>query len=216
MGVTPSGSGVSSGFYARAGGGTALWGGIAANASGLDIHSSRSSASGDEGPINFKFRNVTKASIAKDGVISAYGLRGRQGTSGAVLANAVNLYWTGSALQAWVDTTNQGVVTITSDYRIKRDIRPMERPALERIAALRPVLYKYADNAELHTVGDAREREGFIAHELAEVVPSAVEGEKDAPSQVQSLRIDALVAVLVKAVQEQQAQINELRARVGS
>lgn len=33
--------------------------------------------------------------------------------------------------------------------------------------------------------------------------------------RVQSLRIDALVAVLVKAVQEQQEQINELRALVG-
>lgn len=33
--------------------------------------------------------------------------------------------------------------------------------------------------------------------------------------RVQSLRIDALVAVPVKAVQEQQEQINELRALVG-
>ena len=216
VGVVPNGSGASSGFYARAGGGAGvpLWGGFEVNASGLNIHSSRSSGTGDEGPINFKFRNVTKVIIDRNGVIQPYGIRGRQGTSGGTLGNAVNLYWTGTALQAWVDTTNQGVVTLTSDYRIKRDIRTMEQPALERIAALRPVLYQYADNEQFNHKAEDREREGFIAHELAEVIPSAVEGEKDAPNQIQSLRIDALVAVLVKAVQEQQQQIDDLRALV--
>lgn len=216
VGVAPNGSGASSGFYARAGGGGApLWGGFSVDSSGMNIHSSRSSGTGDEGPINFKFRNITKVTFTKSGLIQCFGVQGRQGTSGGSLGSAINFYYTGSALQAWVDTTNLGNITITSDYRIKRDIRTMDQPALERIAALRPVLYKYAHNGDLHTIAEDREREGFIAHELAEVIPSAVEGEKDAPNQIQSLRVDALVAVLVKAVQEQQAQINELRALVG-
>lgn len=214
LGVTPSGTGTASGYFAMAGG-SPLWGGFSVSPSGVDIHSSRRSGTGDEGPISFKFRNVTKVLFTKNGVIESYGIRGRQGTSGGTLGNAINLYYTGSALQAWVDTTNLGNVTLTSDYRIKRDIRTMEQPALERIAALRPVLYQYADNEKFNHKAEDREREGFIAHELAEVIPSAVEGEKDAPNQIQSLRIDALVAVLVKAVQEQQAQINELRALVG-
>lgn len=215
LGVAPNGTGTASGYFATAGGGSLLWGGFSATPSGLDIHSSRRSASGDEGPINFKFRNVTKVAITRTGVIQPYGIQGRQGTSGGTLGNAINFYYTGSAIQAWVDTTNLGNVTITSDYRIKRDIRTMEQPALERIAALRPVLYQYADNEQFSHKAEDREREGFIAHELAEVIPSAVEGEKDAPNQIQSLRIDALVAVLVKAVQEQQAQIEELRDLVG-
>lgn len=214
VGVVPNGTGTASGYFAMAGG-SPLWGGFSVNPSGVDIHSSRRSDTGNEGPINFKFRNVTKVSFDKNGVIAAYGMRCRQGTSGATLGSTTNLWWTGSAMQLWVDTTNLGNVTITSDYRIKRDIRTMEQPALERIAALRPVLYQYAHNGDLHTIAEDREREGFIAHELAEVIPSAVEGEKDAPNQIQSLRIDALVAVLVKAVQEQQEQIEELRALLG-
>lgn len=215
LGVAPNGTGTAAGYFATAGGGSLLWGGFSATPSGLDIHSSRRSGTGDEGPINLKFRNVTKISFAKDGTISSCGLKMREGYLGATLGAITNFYWTGSAMQCWINATNVGTVTITSDYRIKRDIRTMEQPALERIAALRPVLYQYADNEQFNHKAEDREREGFIAHELAEVIPSAVEGEKDAPNQIQSLRIDALVAVLVKAVQEQQTQINELRALVG-
>ena len=57
-------------------------------------------------------------------------------------------------------------------------------------------------------------KEGFIAHELAEVIPSAVEGEKDAENQIQSLKLDALCSVMVKAIQEQQTIINDLKARI--
>ena len=63
-------------------------------------------------------------------------------------------------------------------------------------------------------ISDGVTREGFIAHEVAEVIPSAVEGAKDAENQLQSLNLDAICAVLVKAVQEQQATIEALEARI--
>jgi hypothetical protein len=212
VGAVVNGTGASAGFYAHRQGYTAR---MEVNASGMSIGLSQAVAVPTPLPITFSMASATGITFNTDGTITGYGIRGRQGTSGASPSNSINFHYTGSALQAWVDTTNLGNVTITSDYRIKRDIRTMEQPALERIAALRPVLYKYAHNGDLHTIAEDREREGFIAHELAEVVPSAVEGEKDALNQIQSLRIDALVAVLVKAVQEQQAQIDELRALVG-
>jgi hypothetical protein len=64
--------------------------------------------------------------------------------------------------------------------------------------------------------GDDRVREGFIAHEVAEVIPSGVEGEKDAENQVQSLNIDAIVSVLTKALQEAVAKIETLEAKVAA
>lgn len=214
VGAVPNGTGTESGFYAKSG---SKWGAIKVTSTGLEV------LTGDTthppSSVQLKFGPMTCASnsgtASFSGTISAKGVHGYQGTSGGAPGNATNLFWTGTAMQLWVDALNLGNVTITSDYRIKRDIRTMEQPALERIAALRPVLYKYADNEQFNHKAEDREREGFIAHELAEVIPSAVEGEKDAPNQIQSLRIDALVAVLVKAVQEQQEQINELRALVG-
>ena len=65
----------------------------------------------------------------------------------------------------------------TSDYRLKENIAPMTG-ALARIAALKPVTYTW--KAAPDETG-----EGFIAHELAEVCPQAVTGEKDAVQEEQ-------------------------------
>jgi hypothetical protein len=59
-------------------------------------------------------------------------------------------------------------------------------------------------------------KEGFIAHELQEVIPSAVSGQKDAEDQIQSLKLDAVCAVLAKAIQEQQTQIEALQAEIAA
>ena len=100
----------------------------------------------------------------------------------------------------------------SSDYRLKHDINPMTG-ALAKVAALKPCTYKW--NA------DDSNGEGFIAHELAEVCPSAVSGEKDAVNEDGSIKpqgIDTsfLVATLTAAIQEQQAIIESLTARVAA
>lgn len=100
----------------------------------------------------------------------------------------------------------------SSDYRLKHDIQPMTG-GLSKIAQLKPVTYKWnADNSD---------GEGFIAHELAEVFPGAVTGEKDALKEDGSINpqgIDTsfLVATLVTAIQEQQVMIQELTAKVAA
>jgi hypothetical protein len=91
----------------------------------------------------------------------------------------------------------------SSDYRLKHDIQPMTG-ALATVAALKPVTYKW--NA------DDSESQGFIAHELQEVVPECVTGEKDAVDaegnpQYQGIDTSFLVATLTAAIQEQQALI---------
>jgi hypothetical protein len=59
----------------------------------------------------------------------------------------------------------------SSDYRLKNTIAPMTG-ALAKVALLKPCTYKWnVDNSD---------GQGFIAHELAEVVPQCVSGEKDA------------------------------------
>ena len=136
-------------------------------------------------------------------------------SAGLSFGNVFNFFWSGSSLQAWIDSTNIGNVTVTSDYRIKRNIETQTAEALSRVMQLRPVTYQMADYGTMFKASDDI-KEGFIAHELAAVIPSAVDGEKDAPDQIQSLRIDALVAVLTKAIQEQQAIITALTARIAA
>jgi hypothetical protein len=108
-------------------------------------------------------------------------------------------------------TTATSYVT-SSDYRLKHDIQPMTG-ALAKVAQLKPVTYKW--NA------DDSQSQGFIAHELQEVVPECVTGEKDAVDaegnpQYQGIDTSFLSATLVSAIQEQQAIITALTARVAA
>jgi hypothetical protein len=100
----------------------------------------------------------------------------------------------------------------SSDYRLKHDIQPMTG-ALAKVAQLKPVTYKW--NA------DDSDSQGFIAHELQEVVPECVTGEKDAVNEDGSIKpqgIDTsfLVATLTAAIQEQQAIITVQQASIAS
>jgi hypothetical protein len=98
----------------------------------------------------------------------------------------------------------------SSDYRLKENIAPMTG-ALDKVSALKPVTYTWK--------ADGSDGQGFIAHELAEVCPDAVVGEKDAVNEdgsIKSQGIDTsfLVATLTAAIQEQQAIITDLKSRI--
>jgi len=119
------------------------------------------------------------------------------------------------------NTTTTGTIQVTgtttayntsSDYRLKENVQPMTG-ALAKVAALNPVTYTWKL--------DGSPGEGFIAHELAEVVPQAVGGEKDAVNEDGSIKpqgIDTsfLVATLTAAIQEQQQMIETLQAKVAA
>jgi hypothetical protein len=125
----------------------------------------------------------------------------------------------GSAIRFFRSSTQVGRIDVTgtatsyvtsSDYRLKEDVQPMAG-ALAKVAALKPCTYKWKSN------GSAGE--GFIAHELAEVCPDAVSGEKDAVDEdgnikPQGIDTSFLVATLTAALQEAHGLIKDLQARV--
>lgn len=155
-----------------------------------------------------------------NGIVRANGYRARSGFNGTFSGNLFNIEWNGSSANLWIDGTNVGTFQFTSDRRLKHEIEPMTESALKRVMALRPVSFKYR-NIEASAVfnGSENEIEGFIADELQEVIPSAVNGEKDALTadgeiQPQTLNMAPLVSVLTKALQEQQQLINEMRLKL--
>jgi len=98
----------------------------------------------------------------------------------------------------------------SSDYRLKQNIEPMTG-AIDKITALKPVTYTWKES------GGAGQ--GFIAHELQEVVPECVTGTKDAVDKdgkpsYQGVDTSFLVATLVAAIKEQQAIITDMQARL--
>ena len=81
-----------------------------------------------------------------------------------------------------VGTTSVAYNT-SSDYRLKEDWIPMEG-ALDRVDALKPINFAWKS--------DGRRVDGFLAHELAEVIPEAVTGEKDA-TRIASVEVSPAV-----------------------
>jgi len=95
---------------------------------------------------------------------------------------------------------NSTVYNTTSDYRLKQDFQDYN--GLRLISKIKTYDYEWKS--------DKTRMFGVIAHELAEVLPYAVTGKKDA-EEMQSVDYSKLVPILVKAIQEQQAQIEELK-----
>jgi hypothetical protein len=122
------------------------------------------------------------------------------------------------SLVGYISTTaSTTTYSTSSDYRLKENIAPMTG-ALDKVAQLKPVTYTWKI--------DGTNGQGFIAHELQEVVPDCVGGEKDAIDaegnpQYQGIDTSFLVATLTAAIQElakasseQQALITSLTARI--
>lgn len=103
-------------------------------------------------------------------------------------------------------TTSATTYNTTSDYRLKENLRPIETP-LVLLGRLNPITFDWRGHPE------EGEAQGFLAHEVAEVVPQAVQGEKDA-EEMQQLDHSKLVPLLVAAVQELTAKVADLEARL--
>ena len=120
-------------------------------------------------------------------------------------------FFNGNGQVGRIDTSGSSTVYVTSsDYRLKENIAPMTG-ALDKVALLKPVTYKWKI--------DGKSGDGFIAHELAEVCSDAVVGEKDAIDKegeplYQGIDTSFLVATLTAAIQEQQTLITSLTARI--
>jgi hypothetical protein len=89
---------------------------------------------------------------------------------------------------------------ITSDYRLKEDYKEIN--GLEKVNSIKVYDFKWKSINE--------RMDGVIAHELQEVLPYAVQGIKNG-KEMQSVDYSKIVPVLIKAIQEQQTQIEQLK-----
>ena len=119
------------------------------------------------------------------------------------------------------DDTNTGSISYngtgivfnnTSDYRLKENVLPIN-DGIDRVKQLKPSRF----NFKAETGFDPDVIDGFIAHEVKDVVPNAVTGKKDAVNddgsiKPQQLDHSKLVPVLTAALKEAIAKIETLEA----
>jgi hypothetical protein len=101
-----------------------------------------------------------------------------------------------------------GICLDTSSARYKRDWKPLA-PALAQIRLLKPGTFHY-----INGYGDNGQRlqVGLLAEDVVKTIPTLVGLDKD--GKPNSVDILGLVPLLVKAVQEQQGQIKQMRAEI--
>ncbi len=98
------------------------------------------------------------------------------------------------------DVYVNGAVVHSSDARLKKDVADLER-GLDEVMRLRPVSFAWANR-------DDGRRVGLVAQEVRAVVDEVVYEGQDGTLGV---AYESLVPVLVKAVQQQQAEIERLK-----
>jgi len=141
---------------------------------------------------------------------SAVPLVVQQTAAGSTTQNSVIFYRNSTTTGTIQVTGTTTAYNTSSDYRLKENVQPMTG-ALDKVAALKPCTYTWKL--------DGSPGEGFIAHELAEVVPQAVGGEKDAVDtegniKPQGIDTSFLVATLTAAIQELKAELDATKAEV--
>jgi hypothetical protein len=101
--------------------------------------------------------------------------------------------------------TQNGTTGVTfatsSDYRLKEHVEPLTG-ALERVTQLAPKRFNFISEPE-------RSLDGFIAHEVQQIVPEAVTGVKDGEI-MQGLDASRLIPLLTAAVIELAARVETL------
>lgn len=112
---------------------------------------------------------------------------------------------------------------VSSDARFKKNIQPYGVGALAQIMALQPKTYTYKSDRELKEVMGIRDDKdgiigmpqgnqfGFIAQEMETVIPQVVITDKNG---FKGIDYGHLTPVIVKAMQQQQEEIETLKAQV--
>jgi hypothetical protein len=118
---------------------------------------------------------------------------------------------TGGATTLSTDA-NGNIIRTPSDINLKTNIEDLQY-GLETIMQLRPIIHNWKEFIDIEeeksiNMGEGKSI-GFIAQEVELLVPEIVCGE-----EYKSIDYPKMVAILTKAIQEQQVQIEELKAKI--
>ena len=138
---------------------------------------------------------------------------GRKDVYDVIAINFVHATNNSSAGSITFTTTAAVAYNTTSDYRLKQDVVTLT-DSITRLKLLNPVHFKWKDSPSVET-------DGFLAHEVQTVIPSAITGEKDAldkDGNIEPQQIDTskLTPLLTSALQEAIAKIETLETKVAA
>ncbi|HHZ65495.1 MAG TPA: tail fiber domain-containing protein [Flavobacteriales bacterium] len=125
-------------------------------------------------------------------------------------ATVLRLHYNSAEVGYW--TASSGVYTATSDRRLKKNIEPV-LTVLPNLRKLDVVKYHFKRNED----ESIKKQWGFIAQDVIKLFPELVdEGEKEEGQSeaYYGINYDNFGVLAIKAIQEQQAMIDELKKQV--
>lgn len=130
-------------------------------------------------------------------------------TGGLDPGHVFNMSWGSGPMHLWVDNLDLGAIQVTpSDLRLKDNIQEI---SVDCLAAIKAIELRAYDMKETALTPEKHEPVGFIAQQLAEVIPEAVNAEPD-PERMLSVQLMPLVAYLIGAVQQLSERLDALGA----
>jgi len=188
------------------------WRVVTAGSERLRVDSSGNVGIGDSTPsVKLDVNGAVRASgSAGLQVNTAYGAKGIRAYYGSLYFDT-NVY-IGGVNGISYTSISASAFNVNSDYRLKSNVTALEN-AIERVKKLNVCRFNWKDKLDEEKV------DGFIAHEVAEVIPEAVTGDKDAiredgtlnPQQIDQSKV---VPLLTAALQEAIQKIEQLENRI--
>lgn len=146
---------------------------------------------------------ISSTSINSTPTTTLNGIVNMPGLSSSSAATTGTVCWTTVSGLLNVDTTT---TCLLSAMRFKKEIKDSEF-GLEEVMKMRPRTFKYDIGS--NEINLQRRQVGFVAEEMYKVVPELVSLEPNG-KDLKSVAYQNLTAVLVKAIQEQQKQIDRI------
>jgi hypothetical protein len=121
--------------------------------------------------------------------------------SSSTASSVLQVYRNPNGIVGSISMTNSTTAyNTTSDYRLKEDLQDFA--GLDMVSKIPVYDFKWKL--------DESRSYGVMAHELQEVLPDAVSGEKDA-EEMQGVDYSKIVPLLVKSIQELKAEVDKLK-----
>ena len=156
--------------------------------------------------------HVNKTATVNNGQFEVLAQANHQAIVAKVQTNAYSVFQGFNASGSAVFTaTGAGALTITgslsqgSDISLKENIKPLDNQ-LETVKKLNPVTFDWKEDKKPY------QQIGFIAQEVEKHLPELIEDKDD----IKRMSYGNMTAVLVKAIQEQQTQIEALQSEINT
>jgi hypothetical protein len=178
--------------------------GVTSNVAGTGI-----SVSGATGAVTITNSGVTSivagTGVSRDSATGAVTI-----SIGQAVATSSSPTFAGLTINGAITATGDITAYFSSDKRFKSNIQLIPN-ALEKVSKLNGVTWTW--NEDVNEVTKTTPNTGLIAQEVQEVLPEVVMEREDGHL---GLDYSKMVGLLVEAIKEQQIQIEELKAQIGS